>query len=113
MSEQENEIDNTHDLIEQRRAKLKELRDQGIAYPVGFRRDALAKKVIEQYNNKSESELEAHPIQVKIAGRIMSRRLMGKASFTHIQDMSGRIQLYIRQEDVGASAYEAFKMWDL
>ena len=48
---------------------------------------------------KTEPELEAHPVQVKVAGRMMMRRLMGKASFTHIQDMSGRIQLYVRQDE--------------
>ncbi len=50
---------------------------------------------------------------MKVAGRIMLRRLMGKASFTHIQDMSGRIQLYIRQDDVTPEVYEEFKQWDL
>lgn len=109
----ENETFDTHDLIEQRRAKLAEWRQQGIAYPSGFHRDAFAAKLHEQYNNKTEKEFEDHPVNVIVAGRMMTRRLMGKASFTHIQDMTGRIQLYIRQDDVGKEVYEAFKQWDL
>lgn len=111
-TEQTETID-THDFVEQRRNKLKEWRQCGHAFPTDFRRDALAADLLHQYHDKQEPELEAHPIFVKVAGRIMTRRLMGKASFTHIQDMSGRIQLYIRQEDVTAEHYEDFKQWDL
>src|SRR5688572_8517574 len=110
--QQEIETASTHDLIEQRLDKLSEWRKKG-AYPTHFRRDALAENLFKQYNTKDEPELEAHPIHVKVAGRIMTRRLMGKASFTHIQDMSGRIQLYIRQDDVTPEVYEDFKQWDL
>lgn len=108
-----NETIDTHDLIEQRRAKLIELRKKGNPYPTDFRRDALAAELLKQFADKTEAELEAHPISVKIAGRIMTRRLMGKASFTHILDMSGRIQLYVRQDDVSSEIYEEFKQWDL
>jgi len=110
---QQNEMLSTHDLIEQRRAKLVEWRQKGRAYPTDFHRDALAVNLLKQYNDKTELELETQQIQVKVAGRIMTRRLMGKASFTHIQDMSGRIQLYIRQDDVTPEVYEEFKQWDL
>lgn len=110
---QEHETQDTHDLIEQRRQKLEEWRKTGEAYPTDFRRDALAADLLEQHNHKSEQELEAHPVRVKVAGRIMTRRLMGKASFTHILDMSGRLQLYVRQEDVTPEVYESFKQWDL
>src|SRR5690348_17285273 len=113
MSEQDNEIVSTHDLIEQRRLKLTEWRETGKAYPSGFRRDALAADLLKNYNAKTEAELAADPIHVKMAGRIMTRRLMGKASFTHIQDMSGRMQLYVRLNDVTEEIYEAFKHWDL
>ncbi len=109
----QNEKLSAHDLIEQRRAKLAEWRQKGKAYPTDFHRDALAEQLLKQYHDKTEPELAAHPIHVKVAGRIMTRRLMGKASFTHIQDMSGRIQLYIRQEDVTPDIYEEFKQWDL
>jgi lysyl-tRNA synthetase class 2 len=110
---QQEEILDTNDLIEQRRGKLAEWRSTGHAYPTDFRRDALALDLLEQYGDKTEPELESHPVHVKIAGRIMTRRLMGKASFTHILDMSGRMQLYIRQEDVTPEVYEEFKQWDL
>ncbi len=117
MTDQQHEIQSdtfsTHDLIEQRRAKLAEWRQTGSAYPAGFHRDALAASLLAAYADKLEPELEANPVTVKIAGRIMTRRMMGKASFTHIQDMSGRIQLYIRQEDVTPPVYEEFKQWDL
>ncbi len=103
----------THDLIEQRREKLKAWRAQGHAYPTGFHRNALAAPLLATHHDKTEPELEAQPIHVSVAGRMMTRRLMGKASFVHLQDMSGRIQLYIRQDAVGEDAYEAFKQWDL
>ncbi len=109
----ENELVDTHDLIEHRRSKLTEWRTQGNPFPVDFRRNALAANLIAQYNGKTEPELEATPVAVNVAGRIMTRRLMGKASFTHILDMSGRIQLYIKQDDVTPEVYEEFKQWDL
>lgn len=108
-----NEIVDSNALIEQRRHKLTEWRNQGAAYPTQFHRDALAANLIKEFHSKEEPELEAHPIPVKIAGRMMTRRMMGKASFTHVQDMSGRIQIYIRQDDVTAERYEEFKQWDL
>lgn len=108
----ENAIENTNDLIEQRKAKLTEWRAKGKAYPTDFRRDALAANLLQQYSDKSEVELEALP-EVKVAGRIMTRRLMGKASFVHILDMTGRIQLYVKQDDVTSEVYDEFKQWDL
>lgn len=113
MTNHPNEIVDTHDLIELRRQKLAAWRQQGNAFPVHFRRDSLAANLFAQYSNKTEQELEEAPIPVKIAGRIMTRRLMGKASFTHILDMSGRIQLYVREDDVTTEVYEDFKQWDL
>lgn len=109
----EDDIINTHDLIEQRRHKLNEWRKHAIAFPTGFKRDSFAENILTTYSSKTAEELDAKPIHVQVAGRIMTRRLMGKASFTHIQDMTGRIQLYIRQEDVTQPLYEAFKHWDL
>lgn len=109
----QNEVIDTNALIEQRRSKLAEWRSTGKAYPTDFRRDALAADLLAQYSDKTEPELEAHPVNVKLAGRIMTRRLMGKASFTHILDMSGRIQLYIREDHVTPDVYEEFKQWDL
>ncbi len=113
MSNQENEVLSTNDLIEMRRAKLAAWREQTTAFPTDFRRDAFAQDLLDQYAGKTEADFEANPVPVKVAGRVMLRRLMGKASFTHIQDMSGRIQLYVRQEDVSPEVYEQFKEWDL
>jgi lysyl-tRNA synthetase class 2 len=113
MNEQENSVVDTNELIEQRRAKLAVLRAEGLAYPNDFRRDALAANLHAEYEAKTEPELEANPIHVKIAGRIMTRRLMGKASFVHLKDMSGKIQLYVRQDAVTPEVYEQFLQWDL
>ena len=113
MTEPENETIDTNELIAQRRSKLAVLRNKGNAYPNDFRRDALAADLLTKYENKTEPELEANPIHAKVAGRIMTRRLMGKASFVHLQDMSGRIQLYIRQDEVTPEVYEEFQQWDL
>ena len=106
------EID-TNELIAQRRSKLADLRVEGNAYPNHFRRDALAARLLAGYEKKTEAELEAEPVPVKVAGRIMTRRLMGKASFVNLQDMSGRIQLYVRQDEVTPEVYEKFLQWDL
>ena len=113
MTNQENEVISTNDLIEMRRAKLASWREHDKAFPTDFRRDAFAADILEKYVDTTEPEFEATPVPVKVAGRMMLRRLMGKASFTHIQDMTGRIQLYIRQDDVSNEVYEAFKEWDL
>lgn len=113
MSEQGNEQLSTNELIALRRKKLKEWREKGLAYPTHFRRDALAAELAESYGERTEPELEANPVIVCVAGRMMTRRLMGKASFVHLQDMSGRIQLYIKQDTIGVENYDAFKQWDL
>ena len=106
-------IVDTNELIAQRRAKLDELRAHGNAYPNGFVRDALAADLHAKFSEKTEPELEAEPIEVKVAGRIMTRRLMGKASFVHLQDMSGKIQLYVRQDEISPESYAAFLHWDI
>jgi len=113
MTQNDEEVIDTGDLIEQRRAKLRTWRECGRAFPSGFHRDALAADLLAAHSNKTAEQLEANPVTVKMAGRMMLRRLMGKASFTHIQDMSGRIQLYVRQEEVTPEVYEEFKEWDL
>jgi lysyl-tRNA synthetase, class II len=99
--------------IAQRRTKLKQLRAHGHAFPNDFRRDSLAADIISAHHNSSSAELEANIHAVKIAGRMMTRRIMGKAGFAHVQDMSGQIQIYVRKDDVGVEAFEMFKHWDL
>lgn len=99
--------------ILQRRRKLQQLRDQGQAYPNDFKRDALAAALHEQYDSQTNEQLAEQEIAVKVAGRIMTKRIMGKASFVHLQDMSGQIQLYVAREQLGEEIYSEFKNWDL
>jgi len=99
--------------IAQRRAKLAQLREQGIAFPNDFRRNVVAGELHAEYGEREAVALEAQPVRVRVAGRMMTRRVMGKASFAHLQDMSGRIQLYVQREAVGAAGYDEFKKWDL
>ena len=100
-----------NNLFEVRKEKLKKLRKQGRDYPNSFRRNELAKELIKEYSDLSKDDLENSSISVKVAGRIMLRRLMGKASFTTIQDMSAQIQLYLREDTL--SNYDDFKTWDI
>ena len=96
-------------LIAQRREKLTALRERGQAFPNDFRRNVMAGELTAEYDNLSAEVLEARALRVKVAGRLMSRRVMGKASFAHLQDMSGRIQLFVQRGNVGEEAYDAFK----
>ncbi|MBK1730279.1 lysine--tRNA ligase [Thiococcus pfennigii] len=96
-------------LIAQRREKLEQLRARGNAFPNDFRRDALAGDLHARFGEVEAEALEADAPRVRVAGRLMSRRVMGKASFSHLQDMSGRIQLFIQRDQLGSEAYEAYK----
>ena len=98
-------------LIEERRKKLAELRILNKAYPNDFKRKNLAGEIKKDLDQFSKEELEKKKKKVSVAGRIMLRRMMGKASFTTIQDFSGRIQLYVRADEV--SNYDEFKNYDL
>ena len=100
-------------IIAERRAKLTALRAHGHAYPNDFRRDALAGDLHAQYDGKSNEDLESLHVVVTVAGRMMLKRVMGKACFAALQDMSGRIQLYVTLDALGAEALDAFKHWDL
>ncbi|MFL6648129.1 MAG: lysine--tRNA ligase [Sulfurifustaceae bacterium] len=109
---QNSEPIDVNEQIAQRRAKLVELRRQGNAFPNDFRRNALAGALQAAYGDKDAAALDVTPVRVTVAGRMMTRRIMGKASFCHLQDMSGQIQLYL-QRDVLADVYESFKKWDI
>ena len=104
-------------VIAERRAKLKALREacvDGIAFPNDFRPEHVAGDLHTSYGAKSKDELEtATPVDVVVAGRIMLKRVMGKASFATIQDATGRIQLYVTVDAIGADAMELFKHYDL
>lgn len=102
-------------LIAERRAKLKALRGQGIAYPNDFRREDFAGALQAEFADAgtwTSEALEATGRTVKVAGRLMAKRIMGKASFAQIQDESGRIQLFLQSTTLG-DVYAAFKGWDV
>ncbi len=100
-------------IIAERRHKLSELRKAGTAFPNDFERKHLAGELHAGFGEKSHDELEAMQVQVAVAGRMMLKRVMGKASFATVQDMSGRIQLFISNNDTGEEAHNAFKHYDL
>ncbi|MGC1183204.1 lysine--tRNA ligase [Legionella sp.] len=95
-----------------RKQKLAELRTIGFNFPNEFRREHLAADLLKEYGELEKETLSQQQIKVAVAGRIVLRRIMGKASFFHIQDVSGRIQVYIREND-HPDLYEQFKQWDL
>ena len=102
-------------LIAERRAKLTALRGQGIAYPNDFRRTEYAGDLQAEYGDAelwSAEALEGAQREVRMAGRLMAKRVMGKASFAQIQDESGRVQLFLQSNTLG-EVYEAFKGWDV
>ncbi|MDP1573583.1 MAG: lysine--tRNA ligase [Coxiellaceae bacterium] len=112
-SEENAKIVDENEQIVQRKLKLNALREAGVAYPNDFTRDALAQVLHEKYGALDHDQLIEKNIIVKIAGRMLMRRVMGKASFATVQDMSGRIQLYVAKDEVSEDVYEAFKHWDL
>jgi lysyl-tRNA synthetase class 2 len=99
--------------IAQRREKLVQLRAQGQAYPNHFEREHLAAKLLEHYENLTREDLEAQTVEVSLAGRMMFKRVMGKASFAQLRDMSGTLQIFVQREAVGEETYEAFKHSDI
>lgn len=101
------------ELIAQRREKLEKLREAEQAYPNDFRRDSLADELHQTHGESDKETLESVRMRVSVAGRMMTRRVMGKASFAHIQDMSGKIQLYVRRDELPEGLYDEFKHWDL
>ncbi|MEW8499611.1 MAG: lysine--tRNA ligase [Candidatus Thiodiazotropha taylori] len=101
-------------LIAQRREKLQQMRDNGNAFPNDFRRNSMAGELHAEYDAKSDEELESLSLRVSLAGRMMSRRVMGKASFAHLQDMSGRMQLFVQRDSLEEGLYnQQFKKWDI
>src|SRR5580698_7180662 len=109
MSDQQDE----NSLIQQRKEKLAKLRETRQAFPNDCHRDALTADLLGLYGQRSGESLEQEKIKVKVAGRMMGKRIMGKASFVHIQDSSGRLQLFLQQGALGEELYEDFKGWDV
>jgi len=100
-------------LVEERREKLKALRAMGAAFPNDWRPAHHAGALAARYGSLDKAALEKESAAVRIAGRMMLKRVMGKASFATLQDGSGRIQVYVANDVAGEAAHEAFKHWDL
>ncbi|MGP8165493.1 MAG: lysine--tRNA ligase [Steroidobacteraceae bacterium] len=99
-------------LIAERRAKLARLRERGIAFPNDFRRNAMAGDLAVAYGEKRAQILEGEAVRVSVAGRMLAKRVMGKASFARLEDSSGAIQVFLQQQSLG-DAYEEFKSFDV
>ncbi|MGH2460959.1 MAG: OB-fold nucleic acid binding domain-containing protein [Chloroflexota bacterium] len=99
---------NIDDLVRQRLRKLEALRARGIEpYPTTFRRTVVNGEAVADYDRLAGQE-------VSVAGRIVSRRIMGRASFSHIQDGTGRVQLFLKEDVLGPEEYSAFRdLYDL
>jgi lysyl-tRNA synthetase, class II len=99
--------------IAQRREKLARWREQGLAYPNDFLPANLAGDLSDKYASVDADALAADEIEVSLAGRLMTKRIMGKASFAHIQDRTGRFQLFVQRDSLPEGFYnEEFKKWD-
>jgi lysyl-tRNA synthetase, class II len=105
-------MDDENPLIAERRAKLAKLRDAGVAFPNDFRRDALAGDLHAAFGERDDDWLVANPTPVKVGGRMMFKRVMGKASFAKLADRTGQIQLFLQAEALGPQ-YEEFKSADV
>jgi lysyl-tRNA synthetase class 2 len=99
-------------LIAERRAKLEKLRSTGSAFPNDFRRDSLADQLLTAYGDRPPEWFDANPITVKVAGRMMAKRVMGKASFAKLEDRSGQIQVFAQAAALN-ELYDEFKSWDV
>src|SRR3569833_2687503 len=125
MTDSSNNVPGDNPLVDEnklngeRRAKLAQLRATAgssggstSAFPNDFRRDSLAGQLHDAFGERDSAWLEANPTRVQVGGRILFKRIMGKASFAKIADRTGQIQLFLQQEPLGAS-YDAFKGWDV
>lgn len=100
-------------VIAERREKLKAIRAAGVAFPNDFKPEHFAADLHQQYGELENEALEDKAVTVRVAGRMMLKRVMGKASFATVQDHSGRVQLFISKDNIGEEIYESFKHWDL
>ena len=102
-----------NNIISERREKLAQLRQQGVAFPNDFQRTHHAATLHQHFDNEDSATLTTAALSVNVAGRMMLKRVMGRASFATLQDGSGRIQLYLSDEHCGAAQHNAFKHWDI
>ncbi|NNC76622.1 MAG: lysine--tRNA ligase [Woeseiaceae bacterium] len=100
-------------LIAERRRKLDALREQGVAFPNDFRRNALADELLTTWGELDDEQLKAEKITVSVAGRMMAKRVMGKSSFIKLADRSGQIQVRLERDRLPEGVYQGFKKWDV
>jgi len=106
--------DDENKLIAQRREKLRSMREEGVAFPNDFRRNVMAGELHAEYGDKDNAYFEQNPVRVSVAGRMMAQRIMGKNAFASIQDMSGRVQLFVQRDSLPEGFYnQQFKKWDI
>lgn len=106
-------VEEENHLIAERRAKLAKLREKGAAYPNDFVRTDLFGDLRAKYDDVSAEELEQIQPEVACSGRMMLKRVMGRASFATVRDFTGEMQYFISKNDIGEEAYADFKTWDL
>ncbi|MDJ0905903.1 MAG: lysine--tRNA ligase [Woeseiaceae bacterium] len=102
-----------HKLIAERRGKLDALREQGNPFPNDFRRNATAEQLHQTFHAHDNDLLAEEQIAVRVGGRMMAKRVMGKASFIKLQDRSGQIQVRLERDRLPDGVYQAFKKWDV
>ena len=108
-----NKNNDENELITERRRKLSLLREQGNAFPNHFRRSSFADELHVEYDCSDKESLEKLQISTTVAGRMMVKRVMGKASFIKIQDASGQIQVRMERDRLPDGLYQDFKKWDV
>ena len=111
MTDKDKKDENT--LIGERRRKLGELREAGNAFPNDFRRNALAEELHQTYGQHEDEHLREEDVHVSVSGRMMAKRVMGKASFIKLQDRTGQIQLRLERDRLPEGVYQQFKKWDV
>ena len=99
-------------LIAERRAKLDRLREQGVAFPNDFQRDALADQLLTAYGDRAPEWFDQNVVPVKVGGRMLIKRVQGKTSFAKIADRTGQIQLFVQKDALG-ELYDEFRHWDV
>jgi lysyl-tRNA synthetase class 2 len=112
VSDEKNRPDE-HKLIAERRGKLDALREQGNAFPNDFRRNATAGELQQTFHAHDNDALAEEKIEVRVGGRMMVKRVMGKASFIKLQDRTGQIQIRLERDRLPEGVYQAFKKWDV
>ncbi len=100
-------------LIAERREKLNALREHGNAFPNDFRTNTTASSLHQQYAGQENDELDQITEEFAVAGRMMAKRIMGKASFVKLRDRSGDIQLFVQRDNLPEGVYQQFKAWDI